>query len=263
LFSLSKLETLLYEVQECKKYQKDVFYLSKNSLLYKNENLGVKIDKINQEKDLILAPNFLNFSTIPKKVEKKDIEILSNETKSYSKSPKSKKNFFINPLNSPRIKSPTTPTSSRIPLSGFFKRKNNEDSNPLARSNSDNIIKTLKDEEKRKLFLEYAKTEYSDENIRFWEDVQIFKSLEDLEMKLDKMEEINEKYLTVGSTFEINSTSDLLNDVKTKVFECLKENSANQELFDELLKDIIGGILNDTFSRFRFHESYLNFKQKK
>jgi hypothetical protein len=259
---LKKLETLLCEVQECKKYQKDVFYLSKHSLLYKNENLGVKILKINQEKDLILAPNFLNFSTNP-------TESNSQETKSTksSKSPnnsKLKKNFFINPLNSP-IKSPTTPTSSKIPLGSFFKRKKNEDSNlnPLARCNSDNIIKTLKDEEKRKLFLEYAKTEYSDENIRFWEDVQIFKSLEDLEAKLDKMEEINEKYLTVGSTFEINSTSDLLNDVKTKVFECLKENSANQELFDELLKDIIGGILNDTFSRFRFHESYLNFKQKK
>jgi hypothetical protein len=51
----------------------------------------------------------------------KEIEIQSNsqETKSPNDS-KSKNIFIIHPLNSPRIKSPTTPTSSKIPLGIFF-----------------------------------------------------------------------------------------------------------------------------------------------
>jgi hypothetical protein len=144
----------------------------------------------------------------------------------------------------------------------IFKKK--KDSLPfLVRSHSDNIVRILKDVDKRLLFKEYSKKEFSEENVNFWEDVQIFKSLEDLEMKLDKMEEIQKNYLTKGEKYEININLDLLEVVKEKIFQNLQKNEIeDNELFDSILNDLVGGILNDTFSRFRFHESYLNLKLK-
>jgi hypothetical protein len=55
----------------------------------------------------------------------------------------------------------------------------------------------------------------------------------------------------------------LVEVVKEKIFQNLLNNEIEDDkLFDCIANDLIGGILNDTFSRFRFHESYLNLKLK-
>jgi hypothetical protein len=183
------------------------------------------------------------------------------------------KRFSNTPKSSPSPQIPQTPEASPTTKTSFLSFKNSrafsifkkktEEIPALVRSHSDNLMKILKDIDKRILFKEYAKKEYSDENIRFWEDVQIFKSMEDLEMKLDKMEEIQKNYLTNGAIYEINISLKLVEVVKEKIFQNLLNNEIEDDkLFDCIANDLIGGILNDTFSRFRFHESYLNLKLK-
>jgi hypothetical protein len=183
--------------------------------------------------------------------------------------------------SSPAPQTPTTPTphtpeSSPTPViskSSFLSFKNSrtfsifkkktEEIPALVRSHSDNLMRILKDIDKRVLFKEYAKKEFSDENMRFWKDVQLFKSLEDLETKLDKMEEIQKNYLTNGAASEINISTKLVEVVKEQIFQNLLNNEIEDDkLFDSIANDLIGGILNDTFSRFRFSESYLNLKLK-
>jgi hypothetical protein len=192
-----------------------------------------------------------------------------SKAKSTQNSPRN--SFIPNRSVSPKFviaeKSSLTPKSTfqnfRNSMNFSIFKKKKDSLTLLVRSHSDNIVRILKDVDKRFLFKEYSKKEFSEENVNFWEDVQIFKSLEDLEMKLDKMEEIQKNYLTKGEKYEININLDLLEVVKEKIFQNLQKNEIeDNELFDSILNDLVGGILNDTFSRFRFHESYLNLKLK-
>lgn len=121
----------------------------------------------------------------------------------------------------------------------------------------------LKDEVARELFYEYAKREWSTENVLIYNDIERFKQSFENEKtsqiggksQLEFAKEIYEKYLKgVSAVFEVNIDRIACN----KVYQQLKQNKVDVNLFQEV-EVVIRGNLLDTFSRFKNSSEYLSY----
>jgi hypothetical protein len=143
------------------------------------------------------------------------------------------------------------------------------------------IYKTNESEEKRKsvkkveqvlqsdlgrfYFKAYATSEFSVENILFYEEVMNFKNMKnsktfEISKQIEKAATMIQIFLTKDSIMEVNTNDTIVEAILGKLQEF--KNDTNEQgidsLFDELLKDIVS-VLEDTFSRFIFshyHQEY-------
>eukprot|EP01080_Neovahlkampfia_damariscottae_P003311 gene3311-5752_t len=125
------------------------------------------------------------------------------------------------------------------------------------------MLDILQDEQKRKVFKKFSKSEYSSENIEFWERVQEFKKIKDKNERLDEAEMIYYHFLTPESDDEINVSSKLLKRVKIELFEALETNECPIEIFDAIVFELEFGALSDTLTRFKFTSDYFTINKVK
>jgi hypothetical protein len=113
-------------------------------------------------------------------------------------------------------------------------------------------------------FKAFATSEYSIENISFYEQVSIFKNMknsknEDLSAQIEKIEEIFETFLKPSSIMQLNTTDEKISGA-VKEFQEMKEGKVEEieNLFDDILVDIMV-VLEDTYMRFqvsRYHQEF-------
>jgi hypothetical protein len=87
-----------------------------------------------------------------------------------------------------------------------FRSKKKEVSN--SRKLSHTLTDILQDIKLRSTFKNFTESEYSSENVNFWEDVEKFKRIRDLNERIEEGERIFEMYLTSISEQEINVSAE-------------------------------------------------------
>eukprot|EP01080_Neovahlkampfia_damariscottae_P010903 gene10903-3607_t len=120
------------------------------------------------------------------------------------------------------------------------------------------LYEILHSENAKSKFMEFSKMEYSEENVEFWDDVQNFKNIQDLNERSNEAERIFNVYLATDSKSEINVSGRLLKKVKTKLFQYLLENECPIDIFDSIVFELEINNLNDTLSRFKLTSTYQN-----
>jgi hypothetical protein len=102
----------------------------------------------------------------------------------------------------------STKTNKRSSLNEIlsFRSKKKEVSN--LRKLSHTLTDILQDIKLRSTFKNFTESEYSSENVNFWEDVEKFKRIRDLNKRIEEGERIFEMYLTSISEQEINVCAD-------------------------------------------------------
>eukprot|EP00743_Colponemidia_sp_Colp-15_P002511 GILK01002723.1.p1 GENE.GILK01002723.1~~GILK01002723.1.p1 ORF type:complete len:1012 (-),score=241.04 GILK01002723.1:205-3156(-) len=114
------------------------------------------------------------------------------------------------------------------------------------------LTNVLNDDRGLYWFIEFAKSEFSDENIRFWRDVSLLLLSVESDQKKSQMQEIFDKYVKAGSEFEVR--------VDDATRRCLKEAlAANQmEDFNRAIKTLQNDVLRfmeqDQWPRFKTSE---------
>eukprot|EP01080_Neovahlkampfia_damariscottae_P006410 gene6410-10417_t len=93
----------------------------------------------------------------------------------------------------------------------------------------------------REYLKEFLRLECSIENILFYEDVEIFKSIEDMKEKLLKSKEMFETYLNEDSNLEINVNRVLKKKFMNNYFESEANQFISNEIFDDFLSEVIDG----------------------
>eukprot|EP01080_Neovahlkampfia_damariscottae_P003310 gene3310-5751_t len=118
------------------------------------------------------------------------------------------------------------------------------------------LLDVLENDKFRIYFKQFAESEYSKENVLFWEDAQEFKKIEDLAERMGEAHRIFKSYLTIDSEYEINVSSKLESSVKENLFLNLLNDECPNDLFDSIIFELEMTNLNDTFSRFKFTTLY-------
>lgn len=102
-------------------------------------------------------------------------------------------------------------------------------------------------------FTRHLEAEYSTENIMFWKEVQVYKSLTDDERK-EAARRICDLYLTPSSEREIN----IIGKLKSKILDKVSNGDYSRSLFTECQLEVIHIMETDSFKRFKqsslFHE---------
>jgi hypothetical protein len=190
--------------------------------------------------------------------------------------------FNIRPLFSPRTPaSPTLNKSPRVPTSPISKKSpvNKKINSPIlnifnSKSTSKNVdsilskelkisrkvslamMDIMKDGSKRNIFKEFSRYEYSSENLEFWENVQLFKSTDDVLERMVKAEDILTRFLSPESEEEINITARTVLKTKTYLCENMENGNCPTDTFDSVIFELECGPLSDTLSRFKLTKDY-------
>jgi len=104
----------------------------------------------------------------------------------------------------------------------------------------------------RKIFGTFLKTEYSDENLIFWEACVDLKNFKDHVQFLGKAEEIYKNHLDPSSPHEVSL------DFKVKESILVERGNPSREVFDEAQAKIYSLMQRDSFPRFLASDSYKN-----
>jgi hypothetical protein len=100
-----------------------------------------------------------------------------------------------------------------------------------------------------KYFKLHATSEYSVENLVFYEEVHKYKKMGESQRK-ERSKQMVEVFFASDSVYQINTTKTFMD----KVNEGLE--TSDVELFDSLLKDVVQSNLLDMFQRFMTTERY-------
>jgi hypothetical protein len=82
-----------------------------------------------------------------------------------------------------------------------------EEQKETQKRQSVNILEILQNNRRIKYFKKFSKIEFSTENVEFWEDVDKFKKIEDLNERMIEAERISNMYLNSDSENEISISS--------------------------------------------------------
>ena len=115
----------------------------------------------------------------------------------------------------------------------------------------------LNDERSLKYFKIYASREYSVENIILFEEIQIYKTLDENKRKI-RSKQMMEIFFQKDSIHEINTSNRFIKVLERRI----KEEDFSIDLFDIVLYDVIQNNLMDTFSRFQISELHEEMKRK-
>jgi hypothetical protein len=124
------------------------------------------------------------------------------------------------------------------------------------KNNKTEIIDVLLGNEKTlDLFREFAKREWSVENVLIYTEIKEFENTKDFGKKQLIAISIKETYLEKNSPMELN-----IDDYKLKNFTKMLEEGKVDGIFNDILKTVKIN-LADTYSRFRFSNEYLIFQR--
>jgi hypothetical protein len=111
------------------------------------------------------------------------------------------------------------------------------------------------------VFKEFSKSEWSTENILFFEDIMRFKEIKKFKAAKRQAIQMNLNFIEIGSPLEINLSGDVRRLTKKRVENFDDHKSNFQEIFDEALKETKRN-MRDTFSRVTRTHRYLEWKKK-
>jgi hypothetical protein len=111
----------------------------------------------------------------------------------------------------------------------------------------------LANSKSRRYFKVYCASEYSVENILFWEAVHIYRRTKETDTTKTLAIQIMQTFLKKGSPNEVNTSRKLITAITTR----FASEGAVLDLFDSIVKDVVTECLNDTFSRFRRTDEFL------
>ena len=112
----------------------------------------------------------------------------------------------------------------------------------------------------RQFLKEYLRTEYSTENILFFEDVKIFSKMSTDQERFLKAEEICQSYIYETSPLEINVSGKFKNFLFNELEDSKISGEIDVTLFDEMTKHVSDTIMLDTFPRFEKSKLFGEFK---
>jgi hypothetical protein len=124
----------------------------------------------------------------------------------------------------------------------FIKRKSQK---PIYETEFDAFISTKNGIETFKIF---AKKEWSMENIQFFEQVEKYKKIRNIKFAEKRAVEIFQNYVEVNSPLEVNLSSDVRKQTKTKVNHFQEYKEGYRNIFDDAIKETKRN-MRDTFSR--------------
>lgn len=122
----------------------------------------------------------------------------------------------------------------------------------------DDILLCLEDKRGREIFYEFAKAEYSLENVLCYEDIKRYDLEMDNVVKKQIAKEIYDTYLAINSQLEINCPRSSCE----KVFEKMSTGEVSKNLFVGIEQQLIIN-LSDTFSRLMFDYDYQKWETQK
>jgi hypothetical protein len=128
------------------------------------------------------------------------------------------------------------------------------------------VEKIIQSDLGRFYFKAFATSEYSIENISFYEQVLLFKEMKnsksyELSLQIEKIEEMIETFLKPSSIMQLNTTEKNILTLLEKFEEIKKGNEEKIDLvFDEILVDVMA-VLEDTYSRFRYSRYQMEFEK--
>ncbi|KAL9652777.1 hypothetical protein ABK040_010810 [Willaertia magna] len=101
--------------------------------------------------------------------------------------------------------------------------------------------------EKRSEFKEFCRKEHNLENILFLEDIQLYKSLGNIQERVNMQQEMFDKYIRLDAEFQLNISQEDLQIYSFKISKGLGE----IELFDGLEKIVVESIIHNSYKRWR------------
>jgi len=111
----------------------------------------------------------------------------------------------------------------------------------------DEFMELFTDLEKRQHLLEFCQQERNDENLLFLIDVQFYRSLGNIQERVNMQQEIFNKYIKANSPKQLNISKKQLETHSFKISRGLGE----FELFDDLEKVVVQNIVHDSYKRFK------------
>ncbi|XP_033758351.1 regulator of G-protein signaling 21-like [Pecten maximus] len=103
----------------------------------------------------------------------------------------------------------------------------------------------LRDTRGKTVFMDFLRTEFSEENLEFWNACEEFSNLDDVDgANHDAVKEIYSTYIAPGSPKEINLSSDLRQNIQYNM------DYPTKHLFFAAQKHIEGLMEKDSFTRF-------------
>jgi len=109
-----------------------------------------------------------------------------------------------------------------------------------------------------KYFKLFATSQFSVENIIFYEEIELYKQIKDEEERALRADKMIEMFFETDSIYEINTSRRLIIGVIDE-----RENGKSPlDLFDVLMSDVMNSNLSDMHQRFIFSEYYKEMKQK-
>jgi hypothetical protein len=111
------------------------------------------------------------------------------------------------------------------------------------------------------VFKEYAKSEWSTENILFFEDILKFKEMKKFKAAKRQAFQMNLNFVEIGSPLEVNLSGDVRRLTKKRIENFKDHKNDFHEIFDEAMKETKRN-MRDTFSRVTGTRKYLEWKNK-
>jgi len=119
------------------------------------------------------------------------------------------------------------------------------------------------------LFRSFVKKSACDENLMFWieielhkKEIAVFAGSFKVEYARKRNEEIFNKYFKVGGDYELNLDSDAVDEIREKLFQGSEEEANSFHLFDRAQDEVYLLMLNDSFSKFKKSNEYIQHQQK-
>jgi hypothetical protein len=134
------------------------------------------------------------------------------------------------------------------------------------KKNTKEVEKIIQSDLGRFYFKAFATSEYSIENISFYEQVLLFKEMKnsksyELSAQIEKIEEMFETFLKPSSIMQLNTTEKNISVAKKNLEEIKNGKEEDiDKIFDEILVDVMA-VLEDTYSRFRFSRYKTEFEK--
>jgi hypothetical protein len=146
------------------------------------------------------------------------------------------------------------------------KEKVNFVNSTLEKEDSKKLSKVIQSDLGRYYFKAFATSEYSIENISFYEQVSMYKNMRnskkfELSSQVEKIQELIETFLQPSSIMQLNTTNENISNL-LKNYQEMKEGNIEKidNLFDEILVDIMC-VLEDTYSRFKFSRYNVEYEK--
>nr|XP_027194602.1 uncharacterized protein LOC113789280 [Dermatophagoides pteronyssinus] len=116
------------------------------------------------------------------------------------------------------------------------------------------LDQVLRYENGQKLFMEFLRKEFSEENLEFWLECQRLKNISDVKLIKKLSREIYSKYISLNGSKTVNIDSNTLKMIRSNL------NNPSNNIFDKAAKHVYELMENDSYQRFMQTTEYRNLQ---